>query len=130
MLLPLRNLLLVFSTLSWPSQTPRTTAAVILLHQQVAYSETDAVSTLPAQPSADICQEAAIVTATIIKKFLLGWPQEGPVSPQLGFCAFVSARVLLGRFPQTGDLKHDLYKLLTICYPTSARKIPQSAACP
>lgn len=71
--------------------------SMILLHQQIAYPGPELAGVqLPSAHSAEIIQVAAIENAIIIKKFMIGWPGDRPVRPQLGFCAFVSARALLG----------------------------------
>ena len=71
--------------------------SMILLHQKIAYPDPELVGTkLPSSCSAETCHGAAIETANITEQYLDQTSKELPVSPQLGFCAFVSARVLLG----------------------------------
>lgn len=71
--------------------------SMILLHQQIAYPGPELTGIqLPSGHSAETIQGAAMENATIIKNFLIGWPRDRPVRPQLGYCAYVSARVLLG----------------------------------
>lgn len=70
-------------------------AAMILLHQHVAYPPTrwkDVVK-LPSSCSAETCHLAAVETSSIVQKYLrfMG----GIVSSQFAFCAFIAARVLL-----------------------------------
>ncbi|KEF53796.1 uncharacterized protein A1O9_10197 [Exophiala aquamarina CBS 119918] len=72
-------------------------ASMILLHQRIAYPEPDLTSIkLPSSYSAETCQHAAIETANITRKYLETTSRSFPVSPQLAFSAFVSARLLLG----------------------------------
>lgn len=72
-------------------------ASMILLHQRIAYPELDLRSIkLPSSYSAETCQHAAIETANITWKYLETTSKLFPVSPQLAFSAFISARVLLG----------------------------------
>ena len=47
--------------------------------------------------SAENCLNAAIETANITTKYLGGYPSARAVPPQMGICAFVSARTLLGK---------------------------------
>lgn len=72
--------------------------SMILLHQRIGYPESEMMHiTLPSFYSGEVCQAAAIETANIARKYLTS--NNGyPVSPQLGFAVFISARVLLGTF--------------------------------
>ncbi|KAL4882578.1 hypothetical protein BJY04DRAFT_217075 [Aspergillus karnatakaensis] len=69
--------------------------SMILLHQRIAYPgpELSGIQ-LPSLCSAETCYTAAVETANIINKYLKTTPFF-PVSPQLGICAFVSAKTLL-----------------------------------
>ncbi|KXJ89301.1 hypothetical protein Micbo1qcDRAFT_196682 [Microdochium bolleyi] len=70
--------------------------SMILLHQRIAYPTADLRGLrLPSDFSADTCSNAAIETACIIQKYLSGLSPDKPVSPQMGICAFVSAKALL-----------------------------------
>ncbi|KAL2849590.1 hypothetical protein BJY01DRAFT_245873 [Aspergillus pseudoustus] len=70
--------------------------SMILLHQRIAYpgAELSGIR-VPSLCSAETCHTAAIETANIIRKYLETTPSEFPVPPQMGVCAFVSARALL-----------------------------------
>ncbi|KAK5048259.1 hypothetical protein LTR84_005929 [Exophiala bonariae] len=71
-------------------------ASMILLHQSIAYPGLKLQGiNLPSSYSADTCQHAAIETANITSKYLETTSRCFPVSPQLGFSAFVGGRVLL-----------------------------------
>ena len=73
--------------------------SMILLHHQIAYPSPNLFGIqIPSFHSAETVQSAATENATIIGKFLAGWPRDRPVRPQLGFCAYVSARALLGSY--------------------------------
>ncbi|KAJ0426612.1 hypothetical protein BJY00DRAFT_298150 [Aspergillus carlsbadensis] len=70
--------------------------SMILLHQKIAYPGADLSGIqVPSLCSAETCHTAAIETANIIRKYLETTPLEFPVPPQMGICAFVSAKVLL-----------------------------------
>ncbi|RBR18058.1 hypothetical protein FVER53590_04303 [Fusarium verticillioides] len=70
--------------------------SVILLHERIAYPGPELLSlNLPSHFSAENCLNAAIETANITKKYLGGYPSARAVPPQMGICAFVSARTLL-----------------------------------
>ncbi|RKK25578.1 hypothetical protein BFJ66_g7454 [Fusarium oxysporum f. sp. cepae] len=70
--------------------------SVILLHERIAYPDSELLGlNLPSQFSAQNCLNAAIETANITTKYLGGSPSARPVPPQMGICAFVSARTLL-----------------------------------
>ncbi|KAL2795045.1 hypothetical protein BJX66DRAFT_324909 [Aspergillus keveii] len=70
--------------------------SMILLHQKIAYpgAELSGIQ-VPSLCSAETCHTAAIETTNIIRKYLETTPLEYPVPPQMGICAFVSAKVLL-----------------------------------
>lgn len=71
--------------------------AMILLHSKIAYPGTELNGLkLPSTCSADTCYNAAIETANITRQFLEQSSRDLLVTPQLGFCAYVSARALLG----------------------------------
>lgn len=81
--------------------------SVILLHERIAYPDSELLGlNLPSQFSAQNCLNAAIETANITTKYLGGSPSARPVPPQMGICAFVSARTLLGK--NLGDLSGHL----------------------
>ncbi|KAH7114283.1 hypothetical protein B0J11DRAFT_584717 [Dendryphion nanum] len=71
-------------------------STLILLHESIAVPDArlSAVQ-LPSACSAETCQNAAVETCTITRKFLDQWKPHRPVSVQLGLCAFISARYLL-----------------------------------
>ncbi|KAF5632072.1 hypothetical protein F52700_6591 [Fusarium sp. NRRL 52700] len=70
--------------------------SVILLHERIAYPDSELLSlNLPSHFSAANCLNAAIETANITTKYLGGYPSARAVPPQMGICAFVSARTLL-----------------------------------
>ncbi|EGU88111.1 hypothetical protein FOXB_01373 [Fusarium oxysporum f. sp. conglutinans Fo5176] len=70
--------------------------SVILLHERIAYPDSELLGlNIPSQFSAQNCLNAAIETANITTKYLGGSPSARPVPPQMGICAFVSARTLL-----------------------------------
>ncbi|KAL5603317.1 hypothetical protein FOBRF1_010850 [Fusarium oxysporum] len=70
--------------------------SVILLHERIAYPDSELLGlNLPSQFSAQNCLNAAIETANITTNYLGGSPSARPVPPQMGICAFVSARTLL-----------------------------------
>ncbi|PNP85310.1 hypothetical protein FNYG_01369 [Fusarium nygamai] len=70
--------------------------SVILLHERIAYPGSELLSlNLPSHFSAENCLNAAIETANITTKYLGGYPSARAVPPQMGICAFVSARTLL-----------------------------------
>jgi hypothetical protein len=72
--------------------------SMILLHHQIAYSGAELAGlTLPHMYSAETCRNAAIEIAAMVNKFLARGHADRPVTPQLGFCALVGARVLLGK---------------------------------
>jgi hypothetical protein len=69
---------------------------LILLHEKIAYPDADlSWLQLPSLCSADTCQSAAYEVCTTIRKFLEQRDEGYPLTPQLGLCAFVSARSLL-----------------------------------
>ncbi|KAI1010622.1 hypothetical protein LB503_004882 [Fusarium chuoi] len=70
--------------------------SVILLHERIAYPDAELLKlNLPSHFSAENCLNAAIETANITTKYLGGYPSARAVPPQMGICAFVSARTLL-----------------------------------
>lgn len=70
---------------------------MILLHQRIGYPKPELKSLkLPNFYSAETCLSAAVETSTITREYLASAPRGMPISPQFSFCAFVSARVLLG----------------------------------
>ena len=73
-------------------------ASMILLHQHIAYPpvELQNIVRLPSSCSAETCQLAAIETSSISQKFLKHTEFEIVVA-QFPFCAFIAARVLLGK---------------------------------
>jgi hypothetical protein len=86
--------------------------SVILLHERIAYPGAELLGlNLPSHFSAENCLNAAIETANITTKYLGGYPSARAVPPQMGICAFVSARTLLG--------KNDIMRLcMTISNPS------------
>lgn len=75
--------------------------SVILLHERIAYPDAELLSlNLPSHFSAENCLNAAIETANITTKYLGGYPSARAVPPQMGICAFVSARTLLGKISE------------------------------
>ncbi|KAF2021570.1 hypothetical protein BU24DRAFT_338313 [Aaosphaeria arxii CBS 175.79] len=69
---------------------------LILLHEEVAYPDPRLRWVqLPSVCSADTCLNAAIEVCTIIDKLLQQRGTRYPISPQLGFCAFISGRTML-----------------------------------
>ncbi|KAG5776112.1 hypothetical protein H9Q73_010217 [Fusarium xylarioides] len=70
--------------------------SVILLHERIAYPDCELLGlNIPSQFSAQNCLNAAIETANITTKYLGGYPSARAMPPQMGICAFVSARTLL-----------------------------------
>ncbi|GJD04849.1 hypothetical protein ColKHC_13674 [Colletotrichum higginsianum] len=71
--------------------------SMILLHQRIAYPEArwSGIVKLPSFCSAETCQEAAVETTTITRKYLKYTPENSPATSQFAFCVFISARVLL-----------------------------------
>ncbi|GMF70080.1 unnamed protein product [Aspergillus oryzae] len=74
--------------------------SMILLHQCIAYPRANLVDKLrqASISSAETCQLAASETANIVQKYLQYTPFVGLVNAQFVFCAFVSARVMLGKY--------------------------------
>jgi hypothetical protein len=72
--------------------------SMILLHQHIAYPplEWAELIRLPSSCSAGTCESAAVETASISEKYLK-YTDIGVVSSQFALCAFVAARVLLGK---------------------------------
>lgn len=72
--------------------------SMILLHQHIAYPppEWEQFIRLPSLCSAGTCESAAVETASICEKFIK-YTEVGIVSSQFALCAFVAARVLLGK---------------------------------
>lgn len=74
--------------------------SMILLHQRIGYPKPELKSLkLPNFYSAETCLSAAVETSTITREYLASAPRGMPISPHFSFCAFVSARVLLGMSP-------------------------------
>ncbi|KAK2775878.1 fungal specific transcription factor [Colletotrichum kahawae] len=70
--------------------------STILLHQQIADPAPELRNVeLPSSYSAETCLGAAVENANMVKKYLAGSPMEAIVSPQMSFCCFISAKVLL-----------------------------------
>ncbi|KAH7039568.1 uncharacterized protein B0I36DRAFT_235661 [Microdochium trichocladiopsis] len=81
--------------------------SMILLHQMIAYPSADVrYLRLPSQLSAETCLDAALETTSIIQQYLRGLGPNRPVSPQMGICAFVSAKLLLGATEDSRRLVH------------------------
>jgi hypothetical protein len=72
--------------------------SMILLHQHIAYPppEWAELIRLPSSCSAGTCESAAVETAFISEKYLK-YTDGRLVSSQFALCAFVAARVLLGK---------------------------------
>ena len=71
--------------------------SMILLHQRIGYPEPQLKGIkLPNMYSAETCQSAAVETANIARNYLARAPERMPLSPHFSFCAYISARVLLG----------------------------------
>jgi hypothetical protein len=69
---------------------------LILLHSEIAYPDPKLHwIQLPSPCSAEICVNAAAEVCTILSKFVAQRTVQYPLSPQLGLCAFLSARGLL-----------------------------------
>ncbi|KAH7073249.1 fungal-specific transcription factor domain-containing protein [Paraphoma chrysanthemicola] len=69
---------------------------LVLLHERIAYPEPSlSWVRLPSLDSGEICVGAATEVCTIIRKFIEQRPSPYAFAPQLGLCAFVSARSLL-----------------------------------
>ena len=75
---------------------------LILLHEKIACPDRRlSWVQIPSTSSADTCESAAIEICTIIGKILGQRGANYPLSPQLGLCAFVSARTLLCKLSAT-----------------------------
>jgi hypothetical protein len=74
--------------------------SMILLHQSIAYPHVKILDKLnsASSGSAETCQLAASETANIVQKYLQYTPFVGLVNAQFAFCAFISARVMIGEF--------------------------------
>ncbi|OAK93765.1 hypothetical protein IQ06DRAFT_91232 [Phaeosphaeriaceae sp. SRC1lsM3a] len=69
---------------------------LVLLHERIAYPDPNLHWVqLPSLDSAEICIRAATEVSTILSKFVEQRSEPHAFSPQLGLCAFVSARSLL-----------------------------------
>ncbi|KAH7078718.1 fungal-specific transcription factor domain-containing protein [Paraphoma chrysanthemicola] len=69
---------------------------LVLLHERIAYPEPSlSWVRLPSLDSGEICVGAATEVCTILRKFIEQRPSPYVFAPQLGLCAFVSARSLL-----------------------------------
>ena len=80
--------------------------SMILLHQHIAYAPgalSRAVN-LPSACSAETCRLAAIEVASIGSKYLR-YTKEMFVGTEFVFCAFVSAKVLLGECGSILEIK-------------------------
>ncbi|CAH0057292.1 unnamed protein product [Clonostachys solani] len=88
--------------------------SMILLHQKIAYPGPELAGIkLPSSCSAETCLSAAVETANICNQFLEQTTKEVLVTPQLGFCAFISARVLLVHWRYTrGELPREFWSLV------------------
>lgn len=74
---------------------------LLLLHERIAYPDSSLRWVqLPSLDSAEICVRAATEVSTIITKFIEQRQEPYAFAPQLGLCAFVSARCLLSKFPR------------------------------
>ncbi|KAF4978139.1 hypothetical protein FZEAL_5437 [Fusarium zealandicum] len=71
--------------------------SMILLHHRIAYrpAQWRDIVPLPSSCSAETCRLAAAKTSTITETWLRVCPREILVAPQIAFCAYISARVLL-----------------------------------
>lgn len=72
--------------------------SMILLHQHLAYppAEWGDIMKLPSSCSAETCQLAAVETSSIAEKYLKY--TDGVLTSQFAFCAFVAARIFLGKW--------------------------------
>jgi hypothetical protein len=72
--------------------------SMILLHHRIAYppSRQRQVVPLPSSCSAETCRLAATKTSNIAETWLRVCPEKIVVAPQIAFCTFISARLLLG----------------------------------
>ncbi|VUC32926.1 unnamed protein product [Clonostachys rosea] len=88
--------------------------SMILLHQKIAYPGPELAGIkLPSSCSAETCLSAAVETANICNQFLEQTTKEVLVTPQLGFCAFISARVLLVHWRYTrGELPREFWSMV------------------
>ncbi|RMJ12491.1 hypothetical protein CDV36_007853 [Fusarium kuroshium] len=71
--------------------------SMILLHQRIAYppSRQRQVVPLPSSCSAETCRLAATKTSNIAETWLRVCPEKIVVAPQIAFCTYISARLLL-----------------------------------
>ncbi|RSL51003.1 hypothetical protein CEP54_011647 [Fusarium duplospermum] len=71
--------------------------SMILLHHRIAYppSRQRQVVPLPSSCSAETCRLAATKTSNIAETWLRVCPEKIVVAPQIAFCTFISARLLL-----------------------------------
>jgi hypothetical protein len=80
---------------------------LILLHENIAYPDSRLNWVhLPSLCSMNTCYSAAVEVCIIIKKYIDQREPQYPLTPQLGFCAFVSARSLLSEFSDWIRLRH------------------------
>lgn len=92
--------------------------SMILLHQRIGYPESELRRLkLPSYYSAETCQSAAVETANITREFLASASPSMPVSPHFAFCAFVSAKALLGMSCVLTSSDSMSADLITICSP-------------
>lgn len=72
--------------------------SMILLHQHIAYPlpRWNDLVKLPSSCSAETCQLAEIETSAICQKYLK-YTEVGIVNSQFTLCAFIAARILLGK---------------------------------
>lgn len=79
---------------------------LVLLHERIAYPDPSLHwMRLPSIDSAEICIRAATEVCTILTRFIAQRKEPHAFSPQLGLCAFVSARNLLSKIlsSQSGE---------------------------
>ncbi|KAJ3549969.1 hypothetical protein NM208_g218 [Fusarium decemcellulare] len=71
--------------------------SMILLHHRIAYppSQWRRAVPLPSSCSAETCRLAAVKTSNIIETWLRVCPKQIIVPPQIAFCTYISARLLL-----------------------------------
>jgi hypothetical protein len=78
---------------------------LVLLHERIAYPDPELHWVqLPSLDSAEICLLAATEVSLIIAKFLEQRPAPYALGPQLGLCAFISARNFLSQSPSVNDI--------------------------
>lgn len=83
---------------------------LVLLHERIAYPDPNLHWVqLPSLDSAEICIRAATEVSTILSKFVEQRSEPHAFSPQLGLCAFLSARSLLSEKIFTANLIRILF---------------------